>query len=120
MQTKQPDDEQLLNKPVVEGILAELRAAHKNGVKRVVVTSSCLAIFQKFRENHKASYNEDDWADEGACAPYDKSKLLAERAAWDFHKNLYLRLKDSSLSSAFLLSFWDPILSQENSLPKIT
>ena len=34
--------------------------------------------------------------------------------------NLYLRLKDSSLSSAFLLSFWDPILSQENSLPKIT
>ena len=72
----------------MEGTLGVLRAAHKHGVKRVVVTSSCLAIFQKFRDNHKASYNEDDWAFEGAFSPYDKSKLLAERAAWDFQKSL--------------------------------
>ena len=52
------------------------------------MTSSCLAIFEKFRDNHKASYNEDDWADEGACAPYDNSKLLAERAPLDFLKSL--------------------------------
>jgi dihydroflavonol-4-reductase len=85
---KQPDDEQVLIKPAVEGTLAVLRAAHKHKVKRVVVTSSCLTVSQRKPENLKALYTEQDWSDEEVCAPYDKSKLKAERAAWEFVNSL--------------------------------
>jgi len=33
-------------------------------------------------------FNEEDWAIEATCAPYPKSKLMAERAAWDFIKSI--------------------------------
>jgi nucleoside-diphosphate-sugar epimerase len=85
---KQPDDEQVLIKPAVEGTLAVLRAAHKHKVKRVVVTSSGLTVTQRKPENLKAFYTEQDWSDEEVCAPYDKSKLKAERAAWEFVNSL--------------------------------
>ncbi len=39
---KQPADENECIKPAVEGTLAVLRAAQKNKVKRVVITSSGL------------------------------------------------------------------------------
>ena len=29
-------------------------------------------------------YSESDWSDINACKPYMKSKLLAEKAAWDY------------------------------------
>lgn len=41
---KEPKDENEIIKPAVEGTLAVLRAAHKHGVKRVVITSSCSAV----------------------------------------------------------------------------
>lgn len=85
---KQPDDEQVLIKPAVEGTLAVLRAAHKYRVKRVVVTSSCLTVTQRKPENLKALLTEQDWSDEEVCAPYDKSKLMAEKAAWEFVNSL--------------------------------
>jgi dihydroflavonol-4-reductase len=85
---KQPEDEMELIKPAVEGTLAVLRAAHKHKVKRVVITSSTLTIYQRKPENIKELYNEEDWSDAEVCAPYEKSKLLAEKAAWDFVNNL--------------------------------
>jgi nucleoside-diphosphate-sugar epimerase len=33
-------------------------------------------------------YTKKDWSPETACAPYEKSKLKAEQAAWDFIKKL--------------------------------
>ena len=75
-------------KPAVEGTLAVLRAAHKHKVKRVVVTSSGLTITVRKPENQKPVYTEEDWSDVEICPPYDKSKLLAERAAWDFWRGL--------------------------------
>ena len=32
--------------------------------------------------------NEEDWASEEESIPYEKSKLMAERAAWELVKNL--------------------------------
>ncbi|MEA1650668.1 aldehyde reductase [Nitrospirillum sp. BR 11164] len=71
-------------KPAVEGNLRVLRAARDAGVRRVVLTSAFGAICA----GHKAMtrpFNETDWSDlTGAVWPYQKSKTLAERAAWDF------------------------------------
>ena len=36
---------------------------------------------------HKV-FTEDDWSDEERCIPYEKSKLRAEKAAWELVKNL--------------------------------
>jgi dihydroflavonol-4-reductase len=81
----QPEDEQELIRPAVDGTLRVLRAAHAAGVKRVVVTSSFAAIGYG-HGNRKADYTEADWTDVNgpAVQPYMKSKTLAERAAWDF------------------------------------
>lgn len=61
-----------------------MRAAHQHKIKRVVVTSSAAAIMIHSEANHKEVYDENDWSDLKACSAYDKSKTLAEKAAWDF------------------------------------
>lgn len=61
-----------------------MRAAHKHKVKRVVITSSIAAIYGQKPENQKLVYNENDWTDINTVGPYEKSKTLAERAAWDY------------------------------------
>ena len=79
-----PDDENALIKPAVEGTLSALRAAHIHKVKRVVITSSIAAIYVQKPENKKDLYDENDWSDPSIAVPYEKSKTLAEKAAWDF------------------------------------
>ena len=39
-------------------------------------------------ENRKDVYTEDDWSDIDLLGPYEKSKFLAEKAAWDFVNSL--------------------------------
>lgn len=71
-------------KPAVGGNLRVLRAARDAGVKRVVLTSAFGAIGVGHRPL-KRPFNELDWSDlSGNVAPYQRSKTLAERAAWDF------------------------------------
>ena len=62
-----------------------LRASRDAGVKRVVLTSSFVAIGYGHGA-HPAPYDETDWTNtEGkGVSAYGKSKTLAERAAWDF------------------------------------
>jgi dihydroflavonol-4-reductase len=81
---KPPKDENILIKPAVEGTLSVLRAASKHKVKRVVFTSSGLSVIVRRPENRKTMYTEEDWADIDMLGPYEKSKTLAEKAAWDF------------------------------------
>ena len=80
----EPKDENMIIKPAVEGTLAVMRAAQYNKVKRVVITSSSVAIMVHLPNNTKELYNESDWSDLKACNAYYKSKTLAEKAAWDF------------------------------------
>ena len=75
-------------KPAVEGTLAVVRAAHKHKVKRVVITSSVVSIMVQTEENIKLNYTEKDWTDVTMANAYQKSKTLAERAAWDFLNSL--------------------------------
>lgn len=80
----EPENEDELIIPAVQGTLRVLRAAHKAGVKRVVQVSSVAAISAGHKENNKV-FTEGDWSIiENEIGAYSKSKTLAERAAWDF------------------------------------
>lgn len=71
--------------PAVNGNLRVLRAARNAGVRRVVLTSAFGAIGVGHKPDHRRPFDETDWSDlNGNVAPYQKSKTLAERAAWDF------------------------------------
>lgn len=78
-----PKDEAELIRPAVEGTLHALGAAHAAGIRRVVLTSSVAAIISP---DVSGTYDESNWADptSAACSAYSRSKILAERAAWDF------------------------------------
>ena len=80
-----PKNEDELIVPAREGTLRVLRASRDAGVRRVVLTSSFAAIGYGYK-SRTAPFNETDWTDlDGeVIAPYQKSKTLAERAAWDF------------------------------------
>lgn len=80
---RQPKDASDLLRPAVEGSLRALRAAHAAGVRRVIVTSSTVAVIN---ENRHGLQDESDWCDLTApgTTPYAMSKTLAERAIWDF------------------------------------
>lgn len=71
-------------KPAREGTLRVLRAAVDAGVKRVVLTSSAAAANPGIAGD---SYTDETvWTDPALWKnePYRLSKVLAERAAWDF------------------------------------
>jgi dihydroflavonol-4-reductase len=71
--------------PARDGALRVLRAAREAGVKRTVLTSSFAAVKYGHRGNRRV-FTEADWSDPDGepMAAYAKSKLFAERAAWDF------------------------------------
>ena len=84
-----PKNEDEVIKPAVEGTINVLEACAKSGtVKRVVLTSSAAAICNGFRWKTGRTYTEKDWTDVSTAQPYEKSKTLAEKAAWDFVEKL--------------------------------
>ena len=82
-QPKNPDD---LIKPAVEGTKRALEAATAAGIKRVVVTSSCVAIYNDELGPDQKHYDETNWSPTGVdyTSAYDDSKTLAEKFAWDY------------------------------------
>jgi nucleoside-diphosphate-sugar epimerase len=83
-----PKNEDELIIPARDGTLRVLRAAKSAGVKRVVVTSSFVAIGYG-HANQDRVFNEESWTnlDNPIVAPYGRSKTIAEKAAWDFVKS---------------------------------
>jgi len=80
-----PKDESVLIKPAVEGTQRVLTAAKKAGVKRVVLTSSIVAVTAGLPTGR---YGTDSWSNLNAnIGAYAKSKTLAEKAAWEFVKD---------------------------------
>ncbi|XP_042209020.1 phenylacetaldehyde reductase-like isoform X1 [Homarus americanus] len=84
-------EEELIG-PAKDGSLRLLKAAaaHANTVKRVVLTSSFASVCGEPVPEPDKEYNEESWTD--AESPtidaYTKSKAIAEKAAWDFVKEL--------------------------------
>jgi dihydroflavonol-4-reductase len=83
---KEPKDENELIKPAVEGTLRALKAAKTAGIKRMVLTSSMVAMLGE--ANGSLELNQDSWTniDTPYATAYMKSKTLAEKSAWDFIK----------------------------------
>lgn len=81
-----PKDEAELIAPAVDGTVRALRAAKAAEVGRVILTSSVSAIIAKDKDIGKEKFDENDWTDvtNPKASPYDKSKTLAEEAAWKF------------------------------------
>jgi len=80
-----PRHEDEMIRPAVDGTLRVLKAARNAGVKRVVMTSNFGAVGYSHTDTTKI-ITEENWTDpnEKGLSVYNKSKVLAERAAWDF------------------------------------
>jgi len=95
-----PTDENELIKPAVEGTVNVLEAAVEKKAKKVVVTSSCLTIFVG---NGGRVLTEADWSKEEYMHGYPKSKLKAERAAWDFYEKNKSKIQMAVVNPALIL-----------------
>ena len=70
--------------PARDGTLRVLRAARDAKAKRVVMTSTCGAIYYGHPPQEEP-FDETSWTNlNGEMSAYVKSKAIAERAAWDF------------------------------------
>lgn len=100
---KQKDESEAI-RPAVDGILRVLRFAKKKRVKRVVMCSNFGAV--GFTQTDKARLTtETDWTNTEAkgLSLYEKSKTLAEKAAWNFVKNNGGNLEFATINSVAIL-----------------
>ena len=82
-----PRHEDDLIVPARDGALRVLRAAAGEGVRRVVMTSSLAAVVYGHVRDGSRTFDEDDWSITEGISAYEKSKTIAERAAWDFARS---------------------------------
>jgi nucleoside-diphosphate-sugar epimerase len=100
---RNPDD---VIRPAREGAVRVIRAAGRAGIKRVVMTSSVVAIDLPWPEAPLGHvFTETDWTnpERADITTYVKSKTLAERAAWDFVKSERTAPELTVVNPAFVL-----------------
>ncbi len=104
----QPKNADELIRPAVDGTLRVLRAAKAAGVKRVVLTSSTVSVLTGQDRVH----SEADWLDpaDPRASAYARSKVMAERAAWDFVKTEAPDMALTAVNPGFVLG---PPLDQD-------
>ena len=81
--------------PALQGTIAAVEAAHKHGVKRVVITSSVAAV-STYLDPIPDPITEENWANEVYMKENEKdtkcsyaiSKTRAERAAWAYQASM--------------------------------
>lgn len=97
--------------PAREGTLRVLRAATKAGVKRVVMTSAAAAA-RPPPDSDRIS-DETIWADptDRQFDAYRQSKILAERAAWNFMAG---HPGPTTLTTILPGAVFGPVLTKEN------
>lgn len=83
---KQPRDREALVPEACEGTLRVLTAARDAGVRRVVLTSSTVAMMHRANRAPRITISESDWTDPDwpALSGYIVSKTRAELAAWEW------------------------------------
>lgn len=82
-----PKTEDEMIRPAVDGALRVLKAARDANVKRVVMTSNFGAVGYSHKDPSRL-ITEESWTDpnQKGLSAYNRSKVLAEKAAWDFVK----------------------------------
>ena len=111
-QVKETDEKTMIDS-AVNGVLHVLKAAKNGGIKRVVLTSSFGALgFSNHDLNSETT--EAYWTDpkEPGLSAYEKSKVFAERAAWNFMKT-----EGGNLELAVInpVAIFGPLLEQSKS-----
>ena len=79
---KAPRHEDEIVRPAVDGTARVLTAAARAGAKRAVCTSS-LDVILRNHATASRQRTEADWSELAECSAYAKSKLLAEKKAWE-------------------------------------
>jgi dihydroflavonol-4-reductase len=104
-------DSNALVAPAREGTLRVLRAATRAGVKRVVMTSAAAAARPPQRSDRVS--DETVWADpaDRQFDAYRRSKILAERAAWDFMAG---QTGSTTFSTILPGAVFGPVLTKES------
>ncbi|ANW66542.1 dihydroflavonol-4-reductase [Mycolicibacterium murale] len=86
-----PEDADEIIRPARDGTLRVLGAAAAAGCARVVLTSSFAAVGYSPKAGDR--WTEEDWTDpDDDNTAYIRSKVIAERAAWDFAASAQLDL----------------------------
>lgn len=106
-----PKDENELIVPAREGALRVLRAASEAGVARVVMTSSIAAVLYGHPRDGSKVFDERDWSIPDGLAAYEKSKTLAERAAWQWLEESGSALELVTIQPGLVLG---PILEKDS------
>lgn len=85
----QPKDAGPIIETARDGTLRVLQACRDAGVSRCVVTSSMNAVAGNTSFPAGYRFTSDDWTDlsDPKLSPYDRSKTIAERAAWQFSES---------------------------------
>jgi len=107
-----PKDPQVLIVPARDGALRALKAAAKAGVKRVVMTSSVSASSPPEGASDSLT-DESVWTDPDGpgVGAYPQSKVIAEKAAWDFIKTQGGATTLAVVNPALVIG---PVLTKEN------
>lgn len=87
------------------GTVRVLRAAAAAGTERTVVTSSIAAIVYSDSRAPVVTHDETDWSDPAATHTnsYLISKLMAERAAWDFVRESGTPMQLATICPGFVM-----------------
>lgn len=105
-----PDDGDEMVKMAVDGTLRVMKAAKAAGVKRVVLTSASGAVISGHK-SHPEIFTEKDWTDlSGNIDAYQRSKTMAEMAAWEFAKK-----ENMELTAVNPVAVMGPVLGQDYS-----
>ena len=106
-----PKDENEMIHPAVYGARRVLKAARNAGVKRVVMTSNFGAVGYSHK-NPNTKITEEEWTNpnEKGLSSYNKSKVLAERAAWNII-NINKEAGNTELSVINPVAIFGPSLS---------
>ncbi len=104
------DDPQSLIGPAREGALRVLAASVGAGVRRVVLTSSTAACAPRLQGPDSLG-DETRWTDidDPTLNAYRRSKVLAEKAAWDFMR---AQGGETELTTVLPTAIFGPILSK--------
>ncbi|MDK2980982.1 MAG: hypothetical protein PWQ55_1329 [Chloroflexota bacterium] len=103
-----PKDGDEMVKIAVDGVLRVMKAAKAANVKRVVLTSASGAVISG-HQSHPEIFTEEDWTDlTGNIDAYQRSKTMAERAAWEF-----ARKKNMELAAINPVAVMGPVLGKD-------
>lgn len=88
-----------------DGVLRVLNSAKKANIKRVVITSSMVAMMYRANRPKQLEVNENDWTDAewNLLSPYIVSKTLAEKAAWEWAEENDWKQKLVAINPGFVL-----------------